>query len=543
MKNLKPKGTGRISVGRDGEAGVALVIAIVGLLLLTAVAAGMILYSNGEVNIDANYRDQQVALFAAKAGLQEARDRMLASNSNPLTLPTVLPGGTTGAYATYLVAPGVSPWSSSSTVATPNGNVSVYDQELVTEMTSQGLSAPSGSSWYTYSNISSTYSGSTSNPLPYKWVRINLKLNESLDTATGTARWVNHATGVSATSQVFYDPNSGKVCVAGNGLCLTATNLQPVYEITSFAVTANGTRRLVQDEVAPFTFNLTFPSALTMPGPIGSFNPPNSSGYCMDGNDTSQLTSIQGCSFTRPPAVPGCSASSGGGPAVGVSPGNDNAGNQTNVGYVDNQIPGQRQTNYPGTTGTSPTVSTPSLPSDLTNPTALQQELQTLQQNANVCLGCSGTGGGTYTYSNIVNAPGSLWTNMSGTQMSTNPQVTYVNGNMDISGNTSGSGILVVTGNLTYDGNSSWNGIILVVGDGLTTYLQNGGGNGQFNGAIFVANTAGTNCPTGQTSCYGPSDFTINGGGGNGVYYNSCWINYVQKPQWYRLLSTREISK
>lgn len=541
MNNFNLRSQAVCSQSRD-EAGAALIIAIIGLLLITAVAAGMVLVSNSETNVDANYRDQQVALFAAKAGLQEARDRLLSSNSNAITPPCVTPAGvaatgcTTNNYATYLVAPGVSPWSSSGTISTQNGSVSTYDQEFVNEMAAQTLAAPSGSTWYSSYTTNSSYSGPSSNPLPYQWVRINLKLNKTLDTTTGTARWVNSTQA--ATKQVFYDPTSGTVCVSGSGICLTASNLQPVYEITSFAITANGTQRMVQDEVAPFTFNLKFPSALTMPGPIGSFNPPNSSGYCMDGNDTSQLTSISGCSFTRPPAVTGCSTSSGGGPAVGVSTGNDNAANQTNVNYVDGQIPTNRDSNYPGTTGTSPSVSTPSLPSNLANPAALQQELQLLQQNANVCLGCGGTGGGTYTYSSIVSAPGSLWTNMSGSQMATNPQVTYVNGNMDISGNTSGSGILVVTGNLTYDGNSSWNGIILVVGNGLTTYLQNGGGNGQFNGAIFVANTAGT--PAGT---YGPADFTINGGGGNGVYYNSCWINYVQKPQYYKLLSAKEISK
>jgi hypothetical protein len=538
MKNLKSRSKGS-RVQERSEAGVALIIAIIGLLLITAVAAGMILVSNSETNVDANYRDQQVALFAAKAGLQEARDRMLPANTNTINayLPTVVPGGA-GVYATYIVASGVQPWSTSSTISTQNGSVAVYDQEFVNEMTSAGLSAPSGS-WYNSYTRASNYSGPSSNPLAYQWVRINLKLNKTLDTTTGLPRWVD--TNRAANQQVLYDPTNHRVCVSGGTTCQAALNagtkLQPVYEITSLAVTPNGTKRMVQEEVAPFTFNLNFPSALTMPGPIGSFNPPNSNGYCMDGNDTSQLTSISGCSFTQPPAVSGCSTSSGGGPAVGVSTGNDNAGNQTNVNYVDGQIPSQRQGNYPGTTGTSPSVSTPTLPSNLSDPASLAQELQTIQQNSNVCLGCSGPGGGNYSYSDIVNAPGSLWTNMSGTQMATNPQVTYVNGNIDISGQTSGSGILVVTGNLTYNGASSWNGIILVVGNGLTTYLQNGGGNGQFNGAIFVANTAGT--PVGT---YGPADFTINGGGGNGVYYNSCWINYVQKPQYYTLLSMKEIS-
>ncbi|HKS66341.1 MAG TPA: hypothetical protein VJR26_03825 [Candidatus Acidoferrales bacterium] len=538
MNNLnRPTAT-----SRDQQAGVALILAIVGLLLLIAVAGGMILLSNSETSVDANYRDQQIAMFAAKAGLQEARDRMLASNSNSInsSLPAVLPGAT-GVSALYIVASGVQPWSSSNTVTTQMGGVSTYDKEFANELGQTSL--PSGN-WYSSVASNSNYSGPSGNPLPYQWVRINLKVDKSGYTSSGTPYYVD-GNSANAAKQVCFDPTSGvqhEVVISAASCQAANPSYQNVYEITSYAITPSGTIRMMQTEVAPFTFNLQFPSALTMPGPVGSFNPPSSSGYCMDGSDTSQATSISGCSFTQPPAVPSCSSSSGGGPAVGVSTGNDNAGNQTNVNYVTGQIPTNRQGNYPGTTGTSPSVGTPALPGSLANPSTLQQELQLIQQNANVCLGCSGSGGGSYTYSSIVSAPGSLWTNMSGTQMSTNPQVTYVNGNMDISGQTSGSGILVVTGNLTYNGASSWNGIILVVGNGLTTYLQNGGGNGQFNGAIFVANTAGTNCAVGQTSCYGPADFTINGGGGNGVYYNSCWINYVQKPQWYQLLSVKEIS-
>jgi len=212
----------------------------------------------------------------------------------------------------------------------------------------------------------------------------------------------------------------------------------------------------------------------------------------------------------------------------------------TNQQYVINQIP--RPSNYIGSTGTTPSVANISLPSNMSNPTQLQQELSAIQQNANVCLGCTSSSGGTYTFSNLDTAPGSLWGSC-GSNCGTTPQITYVNGNLDISGSNSGSGILVVTGNLTYDGNSSWNGIILVVGNGLTTYIQNGGGNGQFNGAIFVADITNQNCAAGQSTCYGPADFTINGGGGNGVYYNSCWINYVQKPTSFVVLSSQEISQ
>jgi hypothetical protein len=131
--------------------------------------------------------------------------------------------------------------------------------------------------------------------------------------------------------------------------------------------------------------------------------------------------------------------------------------------------------------------------------------------------------------------PGGSWSNPS-----TNPQVIYVDGNFDLGPNT-GSGLLVVTGNFTYQGNSGWNGIILVVGQGTTTFSGSGGGNGEFDGAIMVATTKDAN--GNPLSNFGTTNFNISGGGGNGIYYNSCWINYVQQPQTYKLLSAKEISK
>jgi Tfp pilus assembly protein PilX len=538
---------------RPEQAGVALLIVIMALLIVTAVAAGMMIYSTSETKVDANYRDEQVALYAAKAGLEEARNRILSSSSNSISslLPCVLPGGAAGqdctnpttnptAQVLYIVANNNSqPWSSSSTL----GNTSLFDSEFACE-----LGSCTGTNIPTYNSTTSltAYSGPTPNQIPYQWVRINLKTNKTVDTATGGAHWVNSSLSSKPSAQVLFDSASGTECVYGSasGPCATSGTLEPVYEITSYAVTPSGTIRMMQDDVAAYTFNLSFPSALTLPGPLGSFNPPNSKGYCMDGNDTSQASSVSGCSYTPPPAVAGCTSTGASTPAVGVTAGDIwNSTTVTNQQYVTNQIP--RPSNYIGSTGTTPSIGNVNLPFGLSSPSALEQELSAIQQNANVCLGCSGSGGGTYTFSSIDSASGSLWggTSGCGTNCGTTPQVTYVNGNMDISGSNTGSGILVVTGNLTYDGNSSWNGIILVVGDGLTTYVQNGGGNGQFNGAIFVADIATTGCASGQTQCYGPADFTINGGGGNGVYYNSCWINSVQKPTNYVVLSSKEISQ
>jgi Tfp pilus assembly protein PilX len=527
MKNFKPQPT---NFTRHEEAGVALVIAVIGLLLLTAVAAGMILYSNGDINVDANYRDQQVGLFAAKAGLEEARDRILASNANLITPPCLLPGGAaasgctaTANYATYIVASGVQPWSSSNTFTTESGNtISMHDQEFVNEMAAAGLSAPSGSTWYTSTASNSNYSGPSSNPVPYKWVRVNLKLNKTIDTSTGTAYWVN--SNKPAAAEVMFDSTSGSECVVGTASpspCATSSTLNPVYEVTSFAVTPSGTIRMVQDEVAALTFNLNFPSALTMAGSVGLFAGANSNPYQVDGVDGSGSA----------PAVPGCSTNSNNKvDAIGAT-------NTTSVNTIDSGIPNNRLTHYTGSCGSTPCVGTVALNTADSTPAQLNQTLQTIEQSANVSLIPTNppVGGASYTFSNVSSAmPGGSWSNSS-----TNPQVIYVDGNFDLGPNT-GSGLLVVTGNFTYQGNSGWNGIILVVGDGTTTFSGNGGGNGEFDGAIFVATTKDAN--GNPLSNFGTTNFDISGGGGNGIYYNTCWINYVQQPQTYKLLSAKEIS-
>lgn len=501
------------------QAGVALIVAIVGLLLLTAVAAGMILLSNSETSVDANYRDQQVAMFAAKAGLQEARDRILSANANPITLPTVLPGAS-GVSAAYIVASGVSPWSSSNTVSTQAGNISTYDKEFANELGVSNL--PSGT-WYSSTSSSSNYSGPSSNPVPYQWVRINLKVDRSGYNSSGTPYYVD-GNSANAAKQVCYDTSSGgqhEVVISAASCQAANTNYQNVYEITSYAITPSGTIRMMQDEVAPVAFNLTFPSALTMAGTVGTFNGANSNPYKVNGTDGSGSA----------PAVPGCS----------TNPNNkyDAIGATSNgsVTAIDSGIPNNRTGNYTGSCGTTPCVGTVSLPTSDSSPSALSQTLQSIEQSAAVSLVPTSppVGGANYTFSNVSSAmPGGSWSNPS-----TNPQVVYVDGNFDLGPNT-GSGLLVVTGNFTYQGNSGWNGIILVVGQGTTTFSGSGGGSGEFDGAIFVATTKDAN--GNPLSNFGTTNFDISGGGGNGVYYNSCWINYVQQPQTYRLLSAKEIS-
>src|SRR6476659_2045204 len=81
------------------ERGVALIMTIFGLLLLTAVAVAMMYSSDSETMISVNYRDKQVATYSAVSALQEARQRvhpefgdLALANLIPTQTPTTANG-------------------------------------------------------------------------------------------------------------------------------------------------------------------------------------------------------------------------------------------------------------------------------------------------------------------------------------------------------------------------------------------------------------------------------------------------------------------
>jgi hypothetical protein len=112
------------------------------------------------------------------------------------------------------------------------------------------------------------------------------------------------------------------------------------------------------------------------------------------------------------------------------------------------------------------------------------------------------------------------------------PATVAVNGDLDLSTWTgTGYGILLVTGTLTYNPSSTWNGLVLVIGQG--NVVSTGSGGGGFFGAVLVANTQD---PSGN---FGPASWVTSGGAT--IKYSSCWVNTVQQPISYKILSFREI--
>jgi hypothetical protein len=256
-----------------GERGVALLFCLFALLILTAVTTSLILLSGTEASVNANYRTEETAFFAAKSGIYEALDRMQLSNASTIAanIPTTIPSATGGVL--YIINAG-----SSLTVQPWNTANAYYDDELCHEgYTITGMSSappdvpcttlPSGATWYTTVTSNYPWSG-TSTAMPYEWVRINWKQNSAQSYLSGgttpvTSTYSVNSTGV-ATTPACWNGASEILLSTPAGISPAYTNClnyetcggtspsvsTPVLLITALAVTSNGSRQMVQTEAA-----------------------------------------------------------------------------------------------------------------------------------------------------------------------------------------------------------------------------------------------------------------------------------------------------
>src|SRR5437667_1071419 len=95
------------------ERGIALLLVLFTMLLLSVIGLAMMYSTNMETAINSNYRDKQASLYASLAGLQEARDRIQPATHN-IVAPDDLPT-TSAAKVIYIVADAatVRPWDPS----------------------------------------------------------------------------------------------------------------------------------------------------------------------------------------------------------------------------------------------------------------------------------------------------------------------------------------------------------------------------------------------------------------------------------------------
>lgn len=225
---------------RKQEKGVALLLALLALMLLTAIAAGMMYMSSTETSIGANFRAEEQAYFSARAGVEEVRDRMLVNNPNTISasLPTALPTSAGGVL--YVVQNGVT-----NANITGLGSSLIADDELCHDFAFGGMtpvpanvrctSLPAGTGWFTTRASVAPYA------LDYKWVRVTLKANSSAPYLVDS--------GQAGSNQACWNGASEVVAPAGVACSALPTTASPVYLVTALALTSTGARRIVQQEV------------------------------------------------------------------------------------------------------------------------------------------------------------------------------------------------------------------------------------------------------------------------------------------------------
>jgi len=488
------------------ETGIALLISIFILLLISVVAIALIVSSGTESALAGNYRSATGVYYAGQAGLEEARGRLYPKNPSSFqnTAPGFLPSpGVTLAVGSVAYVLNPSPSEASGTLLATYPDTE-YDSEFGGGSLTGATVTTTPSVW----NTAPLNALNVPGPL-YKWVRINPVTENSLNVLVAPY----NSGPLDSTTPIFYD---------GTQLNISGSGAQ-VLEITSLAVLPNGSQKIVQYLVAPSSISMPpFPAAITLLGNNVDYTGPFVNSWQVSGNDTIALGSCTpGASvwaigyYNNSDASHNSITASG---AVATPPYRNNytgaggGGVKPNVGYIGASIPGAFQ-----------------------KPSQLDALAQSIAQNADAVIPGPATGA-------------SLPSGMSASNLMT----VVVNGDLDLTGwHDQGYGLLLVTGNLVYDPDASWYGIVLLIGQGYMTGSHSG--SGQFVGGVFLAktrNTSGTLFPdpnlpnsNGIAGTYGSNIQFDPAMGGNGVYYSSCWINAALPTGNYKILSFHEISQ
>ncbi len=504
---------------KPGEAGAALLIAIFALLLISVVAIALVVSSGTDSALQSNYRTSTGAYYAALAGLEEARGRMLWSNPNfiNITAPNFIPttsGPPMGLnQVLYIINPAngetVAPWDTANPATYPDNE---YFKEFGIDVGSATVQPAQ--------NSVSTQIGL---PGPtFKWVRITPATEKSLNIDVDQSH--GNVPPYDSTTLLYYDPAHSVSPVGLKPSLILAGGpgtARQVFEVTALAVMPPNTQKLLQYVVAPLSYGLYFHGALVIPGsavvsPTITFQGANTAAFKIDARDgTGPLA----------PAIPGCSSSGSAAAAVGLT---DYVSGTANVDAVNGGIPATPAglvNSYIGSGGTPDSVHHVYVNPAMQTPAGLNNMVEEISEHADAKL----------------NGPASE-TDMPAGMNQSNPQTVVVNGNLTINGSFTGYGLLVVTGDLVANGDFGWKGVVLVIGSGNVTLTGGPGGNSEFDGAFFVAHTMDTTTtPPTPLASLGMVNFNATTAMGSGIYYNHCWIDTALRPPSYQVLSFREI--
>jgi len=474
----------------QAERGVALVIAIFTLMLISVVATALILMSGTESAMKGNYKSAMHAFYDAKAGLEEGRGRLWTGNPNSIASCVFpVPGQMMPMNRVcYIVNPSAGEVVNPLDLSAGNPYADFeYQQEWQTPVT--------GAAVQPFVNSTSPIAGANiAGPL-YKWVRITPRTEFSANID------VDGINGKDNLNPLFFDGTqqvlSGGSPVAGAGQVLT---------VTALAVTPYGSRRMVQYAVASplSSLALNFPAALVLTGGTpdnNTYEAPTNGSFMLNGNDRQGFD--KGTCALPPQDVTAMGLTGDPAPVIG-------------------SVPSNRKNNYLGLGGAKPNIANIAslLPLSEQSVIGLDSVAMTITNSA----------------TDVVPGPATTLPNFGSMA---GPVVEVVQGDLTINPETTttGYGILLVTGTLSVGGSFGWRGIVLVIGQGNLNGNQSE--SNEFDGAILVAKTRD---PQGNLlSSLGTPSVDWSGGTGNGMYYDSCWINNAAAASSYQVLSFREI--
>lgn len=558
------------------ERGVALLISIFALVLISGVAVSLIMMSRTETALNANYQRNVKAFYAANAGLEEARYRLVpcappaVQGGQPESLwpqtacaiPPVsvdplfnfAPPSVVG-QALYIVNPSATDLPFDPRIDPGVGPTSqYYDWQYEAEFGEKVTQA--GARVVQSSRI---MNGNIANlpPLPYKWVRINLKseVMGGLD-LNGDAAVNEGITPVRAQG-------NDTQCITNTPGCSTDPNATitsaPVYRITALAIDPSGSERMVQAEVAmPPVFNpngaISSKAGVSINGNFNAFGawPPVVSGRC--GNKTIQTCGYYGskgaveadCNNPYDPATDTCNGKPrshkdycdvGDGVNGVSSAGAINSGNYdevpdasgscqtTGAGCIFTAAPNDalspNQANWPYDMDQIINQYRPPNTEPLTNVPGVTCGAYDQAGNRK----CDGQGVQIGTLPNPWPVPPNT------TATNNDPKYVFAEtgpeGVLKLTGASSGSGLLVVEGNLEVQAGFQWYGLIVV--RGVVSFSGGGATPTNVIGGI-IAGESVTNAST-----------TV--GGSVSVIYSSCAYRNSVIEQPLRYLGFREISR
>jgi hypothetical protein len=531
---MKPKSANRLKK----QKGIALIVALLALVLLSAIGVGLMFMADTENSINNNYRDSQKAYFAARAGAENVRIMLAAGaplNAQAQLLTMPLSAVPTGVIYVKNPTSGevIDPKSGADLTANP-----FLDDELCQErFANLGLTASTGpcvgagsgslppqTPYFSLPTVAPTSADipglNGANALAFKWVRITNKQN-----LMGFPNLPVSTSGP-AGQQICWNGTS-EVPLNGVASCSLMTPVaNPVWLLTSLAVTPKvgqnpGSRRMVQMEVA-----LNPP--LIAPAPISTEAPVNLNGSFV-------LNAFDNCTCACSTTGSGSNATTSCGDMPGAPAGS--CKRQAHAIYTGGSVSvsggaGQTTTAY----GSDPTQGA-SVQNVDPWPYNIDDLINQYKAGASSPgYSCTGTQNffatpatylncGTQTSQTFGTYPSGLPTEPT----SVNSVTEYIPGSVKLTSDANGAGILIVDGDLEINGGLNWYGLILVRGK--VSFTGGAGQNVNLYGSILAGQDVNATDQA-QVDTFGGS---IN------FHYDMCAMQNLNGSRPPRMLASHEL--